>query len=267
MVFHSEYSSDYLIYITTFHLRGRFDLEKLQAAIAQSADRHPMLRTSFDLNNFSAPLQFVHRRATIPVEIEDLRHFSAEEQDQHIVQWIETEKHRRFEWSGVPLLRVHIHRRGEDSFQFSLSEPFLDGWSVASLITEIFERYSSLLKGDVLPATSLQATYADFVDLEQQTIASEDARRYWSEKFSDANASRITGTSLLRQPSGTPRVGRMDVPVANETSSGLHELAAANGLSIKHVLLYIRSVCVWCSAATGDVWERQRFAHRLRLDE
>ena len=44
---------------------------------------------------------------------------------------MEAEKHRRFEWNTVPLLRVHVHRRSEDSFQFSLSEPFLDGWSVA----------------------------------------------------------------------------------------------------------------------------------------
>jgi amino acid adenylation domain-containing protein len=237
MVFHSEYSPDYLIYITTFHLRGRFDAGALRAAIDAVTQHHSMLRTSFDLNNFTEPLQFVHRGAIIPLEIEELRHLSDEQQELQIGRWMETEKQRKFEWSAVPLFRIHVHRRGEESFQFSLSEPFLDGWSVASLITEIFECYSGLLKGNSSGPTWLRASYADFVALERQTTASEEARQYWSEKLSDANASRITSASLLRQHEGSPRVGRVDVPVANEISSSLHAVAAAEGLSIKSVLL------------------------------
>jgi amino acid adenylation domain-containing protein len=253
MVFHSEYSSDYLIYITTFHLRCRFDLSKLRIAIEQVTNRHPMLRTSFDLNNFSVPIQFIHRTATIPLEVGDLRHLSAEDQETQMAKWMEMEKNRRFEWSTAPLLRVHVHRRGENTFQFSLSEPFLDGWSVASLVTEIFERYSGLLRGDSPPPAPLRASYAEFVELEQQTIASEESRHYWSEKFSDANASRITGTSLLRQQSGSPRVGRIDVPIANGTSSGLHGLAKASGLSIKSVLLAAHCKVISILSGQSDV--------------
>jgi amino acid adenylation domain-containing protein len=273
MVFHSEYSPDYLVYITTFHLRGRFDPAKLRMAIDQVTHRHPMLRTSFDLNNFNEPLQFVHQRAGIPLEIEDLRHLSPAEQEAAIARWMETEKQRKFEWGAVPLLRIHLHWRAEDSFQFSLSEPFLDGWSVAYLITEIFERYSALLRGHSLESAPLRASYADFVDLEQQTIASEDSRQYWSQRFTDADASRVTSNSILRRSAGSstpsrakpnparagdpgsstpsrakpnsaragdpefPRVGRMDVPIAGETSNGLHALAARESLSIKSILL------------------------------
>ena len=237
MVFHSEYSPDYLVYITTYHLRGPFDPAKLRVAIEQITDRHAMLRTSFDLNNFSEALQFVHRSASVPVEIEDLRHLSAQEQQTYITRWMDAEKHRRFEWGVVPLLRVHLHWRGEDNFQFSLSEPFLDGWSVASLITEIFESYSALLDGAGLDFALLRASYADFVSLERQTVASEDSRQYWSQRFSDANASRITSTSLLRRPSGSPRVSRLDVPIPSQTSTALQELAAKENFSIKSVLL------------------------------
>jgi amino acid adenylation domain-containing protein len=237
MVFHSEYSSDYLIYITTFHLRGRFELAKLRTAVDQVTVRHPMLRTSLDLDNFSEPLQFVHRSATIPLEVQDLRHFSADEQEAQIAGWMEMQKHRRFDWSAVPLLRIHVHRRGENNFQFTLSEPFLDGWSVASLVTEFFECYSALLKGNSFESAPLRASYGDFVALERQTIASEECRRQLSHKFSDANASRITSISLLRDQTGSPQVSRIDVPITAETSSGLQDLAVSGDLSIKSVLL------------------------------
>src|SRR5207302_6042673 len=137
--------------------------------------------------------------AMIPVVVEDLCHLSAADQESYMAKWMENEKQRRFEWSTVPLLRIHLHWRGVNNFQFSLSEPFLDGWSVASLVTEILERYSAALKGISQDSVPLQATYADFVTLEQQTIASEEAQRYWSRKFSGATGSRITGSSLLRQ--------------------------------------------------------------------
>jgi amino acid adenylation domain-containing protein len=237
MVFHSEYSPDYLIYISTFHLRGQLDPLKLRMAVDHLTRRHSMLRTSFDLNNFSEPLQFVHRSANIPLTVEDLRHHSAEEQETELKKWMDAEKNQRFEWGAVPLLRIHVHRRGDNDFQFSLSEPFLDGWSVASLVTELLESYAALLKGSSFAAVPLRASYADFVALERQVVASEESRRYWTEKFSDANASKITGTSFLRQQAGAARVGRVDVPVARETSNGLHALATAESLSIKSVLL------------------------------
>src|SRR5207244_10726588 len=103
----------------------------------------------------------------------------------------------------------------------------LGGCSVASLVTDILGRYSLLLKGASQSSDPLLASYADFVVLEQQTIASEETRKYWLEQLSFANGSRITGSSLLRQQSGSPRVGRIDVPIANQTSNRLHQLAAA----------------------------------------
>lgn len=237
LIFQSEYSPDYLIYITTFHLRARFDFSMLRKAIDEVTGRHPMLRTSFATGDYSEPLQFVHREATMPLEMEDLRHLSAAEQEARITAWMEAEKVRKFDWSAVPLFRAHVHRRGENDFQFSLSEPFLDGWSVASLITEIFERYLALLKGNSLPAAPLRSSYADFVDLERQSIASEETRRYWLKKFSDVRASRVTGGAYQHKQGGTPGVGRTDVQISDSTSRGLRDLAMASGLSIKSVLL------------------------------
>ena len=52
-----------------------------------------------------------------------------------------------------PPMRVLLHRRSEESFQFTLSfhHALLDGWSVASLLTELFGRYHAHLKGAAAP--------------------------------------------------------------------------------------------------------------------
>ena len=97
MVFHSEYSPDYLIYISSLHLRLPLDIEKLQATLDQMASRHEMLRTSFALTGFSEPLQLVHKTTHVPLLVEDLRHLSAAEEKSRIAEWITNEMRRRFD--------------------------------------------------------------------------------------------------------------------------------------------------------------------------
>jgi DNA-binding GntR family transcriptional regulator len=48
-----------------------------------------------------------------------------------------------FDWGLAPMLRVSIHMRSDSEFQFTVSDAALDGWCVASLITEILEAYAA----------------------------------------------------------------------------------------------------------------------------
>src|SRR5262249_60283039 len=112
--------------------------------------RHEMLRTSFDVTTYDEPLQIVRGRARLIPAVEDLRCMSFAEQEVQVEEWALAESRLKFDWSVAPLLRVHIHLRGENSIQFSIAEPFFDGWSVASFLTELFERYFALLGGEGL---------------------------------------------------------------------------------------------------------------------
>src|SRR6185312_13116636 len=62
MLFHSELMPEAGQYhdIFSFHLRMPFDEEALRATLQQLIDLHPVLRTSFNLSEFSEPLQLVH---------------------------------------------------------------------------------------------------------------------------------------------------------------------------------------------------------------
>src|SRR5438128_7715843 len=102
--------------------------------------RHPLLRTSFDLTSYSEPLQVVHGSVDVPLWVEDLTALSPAEQEEALDSWIYEERFRRFDWSRAPLLRFHVHRRSDETFQFTMTEhhAILDGWSVARLLSELF---------------------------------------------------------------------------------------------------------------------------------
>ena len=237
MVFHREYSPDYLIYINSLRLQLPLDIEKLQSALDQMANRHEMLRTSFALTGFSEPLQLVHKITQLPLLVEDLRHLSPPEQTSRIAEWITIEMRNRFDWTTAPLLRFHLHLLAEDSVQFTMSEPFFDGWSVASFFTEFFERYFALLNGNLLSGERLAASYSDFVSLEREALMSEQCREYWTTTLAGAIASHLPRRPFTQADADAREVMRVDVEVSAEVSDGLKRFAQSIEVPLKSVLL------------------------------
>ncbi|HVG22475.1 MAG TPA: amino acid adenylation domain-containing protein, partial [Blastocatellia bacterium] len=242
MLFHSNYDPDAAIYhnVGTYYLKAPLDVESLRETVRQLLSRHPVLRTSFDLVNFSEPLQLVHQDVPAPLEVEDISHLSPAEQEAALALWEESEKKRHFDWGRAPLLRFHVHRRGDTTFQFSVIEhhAILDGWSVASVLTELFKSYFSRLNGEAEatqpPPDNL---FREFVCLERGALASEDCHRYWNEKLSEA-----TITTLSRWPPSYREAERsqnhvVGVPIPPEVAEGLRRRARSVSVPLKSVLL------------------------------
>ena len=263
MLFHIAYSPGEMIYhnVYSYHLRARLEIEAFREAVRRVVARHPMLRTSFDLTTYSEPLQLVHNTAVIPVELDDLRDVTPEEQERVLDEFIESEKRRQFDYSKPPLLRFHVHRRTEESFNFTLTEfhPILDGWSLHSLLAEIFTSYFASLDGE--PVSTLPppaSTYREFVRRERLALASEEYKLYWDRKLRD-----IKPGELPRWPSVSPRADsnrilKLNYSLSGETSRGLKNVARSLGLPLKSVLLaahlkVLSVVCGQSDVVTGLV--------------
>ncbi|SEH02588.1 amino acid adenylation domain-containing protein [Nonomuraea solani] len=193
MLYHSAYEPDSATYhdLTTITLRGRFDAGAFEAALAEVTARHPVLRTSIDLTGFSEPLQLVHRAATLPLEVTDL---SGDPAAAHrLAAWSEAEKRRPFDWASPPLARAHVHVLSGELFAFSLSfhHAILDGWSVASLVTELLQRYHGHLTGDRVPVARPGAAFRELVAAERAAVAAPETRDFWHAQVSDAPDTRL----------------------------------------------------------------------------
>ena len=242
MVFHNAYDPAASMYhnVSSFHLRAPLDLELLETALQQLFARHPALRTSFDLTNFSQPMQLVHKAVRIPLQIEDLSSLSSDEQTERMRAWFELERGRSFDVREAPLLRLHVHRRSGETFQFGFTEhhAILDGWSVASMLTELFQSYLSLLEKRELLVQPPAVTFREFVALEQKSLESDECRTYWEQMLSDSTVTTLPRTSSRSDGSQTWQGRRRSqIALSPETSSGLKRLARVAGVPIKSVLL------------------------------
>ena len=242
MFFHSASAPESAVYhnVSSYHLQARFDFSYLRRALQQLLARHPVLRTSFDLGSFSQPLQLVHARVEAPLLCEDLRHLPPEEQDDAIARLLEEEKAHAFDWKQAPLLRMQVHRRSEESFQVTMTEhhAILDGWSVASLLTEFFEDYLALLDHEeAVSAPAPVALFRDFVALEQQALASREAADYWRRQLSESVRTSLPRRGRAAQTADLAQSALMEVALSAEVSQGLHQLARSARVPLKSVLL------------------------------
>ncbi|HEX2268829.1 MAG TPA: condensation domain-containing protein, partial [Pyrinomonadaceae bacterium] len=238
MLFHSELDPEAGLYhdIFSFHLRMPFDGAALALSLQQLIELHPVLRTSFNLSDFSEPLQLVHEKVTAPLLMGDLRGLSVTEQEEYLGQWLAAEKRHRFDWRTAPLLRFQIERRSEETFQFSITfhHAILDGWSVATMLTELFSLYASVMRGEAASAAPVSASFRDFVAAERAVLECEEARQYWMTMLSEAPHSRLP---RLGPSAGPSRVAGHHVEISPELSFQLKELARTAGVPLKSVLL------------------------------
>jgi amino acid adenylation domain-containing protein len=242
MLFHSEFSREASAYhdVSSLHLKATLDLERMRQALATLITRHPLLRTSFDLSNFSEPLQLVHSVVETPFSFEDLRHLSATEQEVVIRDWIQLEKSRHLDWSNAPLIRFHVHLRGDSLFQFSVSlhHAVLDGWSSASMLTELFQEYFHSLGEEVPPlAPPPTSTYRDFIALERAALESEEAANFWTQRLSDSRVTRLPRWPAVSRSADEGRAHSRAIRISPEVSDDLKNMAQRAGVPLKNVLL------------------------------
>nr|VFJ54372.1 MAG: amino acid adenylation domain-containing protein [Candidatus Kentron sp. FW] len=240
MLFHSQYETDSTVYhnVNSYYLRAHYDERALEDAVRHLGESHPILRASFHFRDLNEPLQCVHYQVQIPFVVQDISHLSSDEQEVVIDEWIAAEKRQKFVWECAPLLRISIHRRGNDTFNLTLTEhhAILDGWSVASLITELLQDY--LRRIDDLPtleSVPLSLQYRDFIALEREAIASETTQAFWQQQIEGMSFAHMPRLPETHRTVGTGN--RYEVSVPPALSGAIKQLAETLEVPIKTILL------------------------------
>ncbi len=254
MIFHSDYDLKSAIFhdVFSFRLTIPFALDTLENAIQRLADRHPIYRTSFDLTSFSEPMQLIHQNVKVPLSIEDLRGSKAADQKNALINWVETEKRTPFIWSVPPMMRLHVQRQTDETFQFIVSfhHVIMDGWSLAAMLTELFQDYDALLRKTGQEIQAPRVTYRDFVRMERETINDEVARKFWTRKLENPTTHQIPRWPTEFCKGGHEQVRGPEISFDPAIFENLKRLANSAGVPIRTVLLAAHTKVM--SALTGQ---------------
>jgi amino acid adenylation domain-containing protein len=241
MFFQNELNPASAVYhdVFSYRIESAFDREALTDSLSHLIQRHPILRTSFHIAGFSEPLQLVHRQARFRLTVADLRDSDAGGHQKALEEWIEREKRIPFDRMTAPLLRFHVQWHGEKSFQFVISfhHSCLDGWSLAAILTEIFQDYAALRSGESRIIPPSRVAYRDFVALETQSVAAPEARQFWMEKLAGVNLQTMPRWPKSLCSGGLEQARGPEVQVETDVLQGLKAMARRAGMPLKTVLL------------------------------
>ncbi|GHE27239.1 hypothetical protein GCM10017673_31690 [Streptosporangium violaceochromogenes] len=242
MIFHRDFAAKSAVYhaIASVRLRAPFDLDVMRVVVRRLVERHPMLRTSFDMSAFSRPLQLVHSVFPTPLHHEDVRAMPPGEQDARIERWILREKERGFDLDEYPLIRFMTHRLADDVFQFTYGfhHEIVDGWSEALMIAELFSHYFSIVFDEPVAIRPPTSTMRDAVALELAALEDRRNHEFWESYLAGATLMRLPRTTTgPRADKGDRQIVRIAVPVPVDLSDRLKELAFADAVPLKTVLM------------------------------
>ena len=240
LIYHSESSSEYNVYVTTYRIKAIFDYNVLKKAIKYVSIIHPILRTYFDVGSYSKPMQIIKDQVSFDISVEDIKYIK--DQKKFINLWLEKEKANGFDWEEAPLFRFKVHICNKSEFQFTMSEPCLDGWSVSLLVTDIFKVYLKLLKKEDLLLPMLKINSAYFIQNEQKSINSKYYKNFWKQQLSKIKETIVFDKKLSEVKNQS--LQRITKEYDSELSESLKIYAKKFNFPIKTMLLAIHCLAV-----------------------
>jgi amino acid adenylation domain-containing protein/non-ribosomal peptide synthase protein (TIGR01720 family) len=190
MLFHTLYASEPGMYFEQLSctLDSDLDISAFQRAWQQVVERHPILRTAFFWEGLDEALQVVHQHVSLPWKQHDWRGWSPVEQQTQLEALLQTERERGFDLGVAPLMRLTLIQVTENAYYFIWSHHhlLLDGWSVSSVIKEVFAFYEAFRQGQKLHLERTRP-YRNYINwLQQQDLSQAEA--FWRQTLQDFSA-------------------------------------------------------------------------------
>ncbi|MFD2785408.1 amino acid adenylation domain-containing protein, partial [Hymenobacter rubripertinctus] len=168
-----------------------FDLDRFRRALHLMVDKHPILRTAFDVSRFETEVQIVFKHIPVVCEFQDLSHLALAEQEQAIRTYLDAELATVFDVAQAPLWRMAAFALGADQigFVFQCHHAIIDGWSDALFMTELNNLYLQLAENPLTIPQPLRASYKDFIIQHEVDKKDPVMRGFWADEL--AGAKRI----------------------------------------------------------------------------
>ncbi|MGW6741382.1 amino acid adenylation domain-containing protein [Streptomyces sp. NPDC055025] len=222
---------DVLSYTVNQHLEE----DPLRGALHEAVAAHPALRSGFAVDHPSGPLQVVHGTTELACTFADLRDRPADDRRAYLRAWAAEERRRPFDWSAPGLLRIFVHRTGDRESVLSLSvhHTVLDGWSAASLVTELLLTHARLREGSPAPARTPDNTMRRYAELEETAESDERHRSFWRGYLDGARPTPLPGGN----PAASPPLVEVERSLPAELTERFAAFARASGVPLKSAYL------------------------------
>jgi surfactin family lipopeptide synthetase A len=177
---------DQFVYQRTF---SNFNIERFTHAITLLVEKHPILRTCFNLTDYDTEVHLIYKQLHFIIPYQDITHLTYEQQKKEIQFFLDSQLLLPFEISKGPLWRMNVFGLTEHitAFVFQFHHAILDGWANAAFMTELNNLYLSLAEMPKLKPKPLLYSYKDFIVQNEVIKGDESVKHFWSNELTDCS--------------------------------------------------------------------------------
>ncbi|QIQ03959.1 hybrid non-ribosomal peptide synthetase/type I polyketide synthase [Streptomyces liangshanensis] len=218
-------------------VRTAIDPELMTSAVRALVARHPMLRANF-VREDGRPLQTVSDTVEPDIAVFDVEGMEWEGIRELIVQ----EYRRPYDLARDRLMRFRLFRRGPDRWVLMKAVHHIvsDAISTFTFIEELLALYEGMRSGHAVELPPVQGRYVDFLNRQNQFLASPDADRmleYWRGALPAEVPPLALHTDAPRPPVQTHNGASEFFVLDDDLSARVHALAREHDVTVFVVLL------------------------------
>jgi len=247
-------------------LQGELQVEVLERSLNELARRHESLRTTFSLRD-GQPQQLIAEPKALHLEVVDLSHLPAAEQEADASQLARVEAQQPFALAVGPLWRTRLIKLSatEHVLLLTLHHIIADAWSLRVLFRELSTLYNAYAQGHDSPLTDLPVQYADYAVWQRQYVQGEVLERqlaYWRKQLAAAPALLALPTDHPRPAVQSRRQAYEPLTISRELTAQLRSLIQGQGFTLFMTLVAAFQVLLARYSKQDDIVVGTNFAGR-----
>lgn len=211
---------------------ANFDISVFRLAMQLMVNKHEILRTGFNMQDYEEEVQIVYKNVEVPVVYQDVSHLdSLKEKENVIAAFLKSELANPFDVTLAPLFRMAAFNIGGDTIVFvsQCHHAIIDGWSDSMLLTELNNLYLNLAEDLTFKPEKIKASYKNYVIEHEVDKKDTEIQSFWKEELQDSGKLNIfTNTSVNSIYGNT---------LSENEVSELKSLASNFGTTVKEVSL------------------------------
>ena len=239
MLFDRDFQQSTSLYHDIFAFEIQFKYVFEQSCFVQSINKvincHPLLRTAFDTQSYSQPLQLVRKISVSNVIEHDICDLTPSQQQDFINAELKQIKARKLDLLHDSLINFMIITVSKNSIVFinDAHHAILDGWSNALLNRQIYDNYKNLRQKETASKaiTGLKANFAAYVAKEYNQLNNPNNKAYWQSYLKDDYCGKIAE----RQPLCSASSRAETFNVSEKLVSSLELICSQYHLPVKQV--------------------------------
>ncbi|MCF2220323.1 amino acid adenylation domain-containing protein [Chryseobacterium sp. PS-8] len=206
------------------------DVDVFQKTLDLLVEKHEILRTGFDIEHFA---HIIYKNVDTRITFHDYSAYSKDEQKRKIEEDMEKSRPDHFDLQAEKLWRIIIYKLQDSHHEilFEYHHAILDGWSFASLITEMNNTYLELLRGNAVKLETLETGFKDYITQEMFYKKNPETTEFWKKELKNYKKLTLNKTTDLKDFKSV-----RDVYPA-KLLTDLEKIAADKNTTVKNILL------------------------------